>query len=75
MKKIVFLVLILVIILSGFFLYYREGSLPVNKNDKSTKIFVVKPGETVADITKNLENEGLIRNKVVFLLDCKTIRD
>lgn len=54
-----------------FYLYYREGTLPVNKTSPETKIFVVKNGESLDSIAKNLVNENLIRNKIVFYLVVK----
>jgi UPF0755 protein len=66
MKKIVIVITLLLLLFIGFFTYYKEGQLPVNKKDKSTKIFIIKPGESITNIAKNLQNEDLIRNKIVF---------
>lgn len=66
MKKIYVTLVVLLITATSLFLYFREGGLPVNKSDKTTKLFVIHSGEMVPQIAKNLENEGLIRNKVVF---------
>lgn len=66
MKKLLFLISIMLLLLLGSYLYYREGSLPVNKLSKEDKIFVIRRGEALNSIAKNLENEGLIRNKIVF---------
>ncbi len=57
----------------GLFLFYKEGSLPVNKSNNKPVIFVVKKGETMNDIIKNLAKEELIRNKLVFYLIVKTM--
>ncbi len=68
-----FWILVTVVILSTLFsfLYYKEGTLPVNKNDKSTKIFVIQQGESLNTIVKSLSHEGLIRNTLVFYLVVK----
>jgi UPF0755 protein len=65
-----FLFLILAIFL---FLFYKEGTLPVNKNSKETKIFVIKKGENLDTIIKNLAKEDLIRNRIVFYLILKQL--
>ncbi|HLL61183.1 MAG TPA: endolytic transglycosylase MltG [Candidatus Nitrosocosmicus sp.] len=73
MKKLLTLFIFLIIIFGSLFLYYQEGSLPVNKKAKDTAIFVIRPGEAVPEIAKNLENENLIRNKVVFYWTVKRL--
>ncbi len=73
MKKLQILLVLIIIITSLFYLFYSEGSLPINKNDKTSKIFVVKPGESLNEIANNLANEKLIRNKIVFYLIVKQL--
>jgi UPF0755 protein len=57
----------------SFYLFYKEGSLPVNKKSNISKIFVVKQGEPLDTIVNNLANESLIRNKIVFYLIVKKL--
>lgn len=64
-KRYILLVLVLAVTLASF-LVYKEGSLPVNKSDQSTKIFVISPGSGVNKIAADLSSEGLIRSKLVF---------
>lgn len=71
MKRLLVLFTIIIIISIGFYLYYREGRLAVNKNDKTSKIFVIKKGNSLNTIANNLANEGLIRNKIIFYLIVK----
>ncbi|MDO8610384.1 MAG: endolytic transglycosylase MltG [bacterium] len=66
MKKFSIVIIVLVVIFLSSYLYYREGTLPVNKSDISSKIFVVQKGDSLNTIAKNLQNEGFIRNKIVF---------
>jgi UPF0755 protein len=66
MKKISILTAIVVLVLFGGFLFYKEGTLPVNKTDKTPKIFVIEQGEALDSIINNLAKEELIRNRVVF---------
>lgn len=63
----------LVFLVFGFYLYFKEGSLPVNKNNKTTKIFVISKGESLTSIINRLSREGLIRNKLVFYLLVKKL--
>lgn len=73
MKKIKILLFLFIIMFASFYLFYREGSLPVNKNDQTSKIFIVKQGQPLNTIANNLANEKLIRNKVVFYLIVKQL--
>ena len=65
-------ILFLVFIL-GEYLYYKEGLLPVNKNDRSSKIFVINKGETLTSIIKRLSKEDLIRNRIIFYILVKQL--
>lgn len=66
MKKIlIFVAVIIIIIFVGYF-FYKEGSLPANKNDDEPVIFVIEKGENLDSIINNLSNADLIRNRVVF---------
>lgn len=68
------LVLSIVLVVTGFaYAFYKEGTLPVNKTDKQTKTFVVKKGESLSSIAKNLESERFIRNKIVFYFVIKQL--
>ena len=73
MKKINFLVVFLLIITLAFYLFYREGTLPVNKSNQSTKIFVINQGESLTSVVNNLSKEGLIRNRLIFFLIVKKL--
>ena len=73
MKKIYILIFIIIIIAVSFYLLYKEGSLPVNKKSSTSKIFVIKQGESLDAIVNNLANEGLIRNKIIFYLIVKKL--
>jgi UPF0755 protein len=65
MKTKVILILTLLLLIGGYF-FYQEGKMPVNKHAQKSKIFVVKPGDSLNTIVNNLAKEGLIRNKLVF---------
>jgi UPF0755 protein len=68
MKKLKILLFLIILTSIGFYLFYSEGSLPVNKIDKNIKKFIVKSGEPLNNIVNNLNNEGLIRNRIIFRL-------
>lgn len=54
--------------------YYKEGSLPVERADTSSRVFQVHSGENFNTIVKNLENDNLIRSRVVFYLIVKQLQ-
>lgn len=74
MNKFLILIIVSVLIIITGFIIYREGTLSVNKNDKTTKIFVIQPGKSITEIANNLVLEGLIRNRLVFYLIIKQQR-
>lgn len=74
MKKLVIVCIIFILLIGGFFLYFKEGTLPVNSKNKTSVIFIIKKGERVRQIAKNLEHADLIRNKIVFYLVVKQLR-
>ncbi len=73
MKKIIIVLSVFVIIAIGFFLFYREGSLAVNKTSKDSEIFVISPGEGLNSITRRLSTQELIRSRIVFYLTVKQL--
>ncbi len=71
MKRIIaVVVLILVFVIISTF-WWQNGVLPVNSQDNTPKIFVVKNGQGVREIANNLKTQGLIRDPVVFFLITK----
>lgn len=66
MKKTSIVLGILIIVITGGFLFYKEGSLAVNKAQTQPKVFIIEQGEALDSIINNLAKEGLIRNRVVF---------
>lgn len=73
MKKLLLaLAFVLGIMVAGY-IVYREGILPVDKNDTSTKTIIVKKGDTTNTIANTLYVEKLIRNRVVFFFVVKQL--
>lgn len=73
MKKLFVLFIFLIIIGTVCFVVYREGSLPVDRSNTAKKIFVVRQGDTLNEITNNLEKQDLIRSKLVFYIVVKQL--
>lgn len=67
MKKIFALFLIFFLMATIGFSYFWQGIyLAKDKSSKEIKIFQIKKGETVEEIAKNLEKEGLIKSSIFF---------
>ncbi|MEK7598101.1 MAG: endolytic transglycosylase MltG [Patescibacteria group bacterium] len=73
MNKLKILLFLFILISVFFYLFYKEGSLPVNKNSQVSKMFLIKQGEPLNLIVNNLASEGLIRNKIIFYLIVKKL--
>jgi len=73
MKKKYIFFFLLCLVLAFFFLYFQEGSMPVDKHDTNPRIFMINKGEGLNSIANKLANEKLIRNKVVFYLIVKQL--
>lgn len=73
MKRLVILIIFLVLVGGGSYLYYRAGTLPVDKNAKESKIFVIQQGESLDNVVNSLYDQKLIRNKIVFYLVVKQL--
>ncbi len=71
MKKLTILAVIIAFLGIGGYLFYKEGTLPVNKNNDESKIFIIEPGESLDSIINNLYKEDLIRNRIVFRIIVK----
>ena len=64
---------VLILFILGSFIVYKEGTLPVNPQDKSSVIFVVNKGESINTIARNLHNANLVRNSIVFFVVVKKL--
>lgn len=73
MKKIAAVTIFFIVFVLGGMLYYYEGTLPVNKKSTTSKIFVIRRGESISSIVKRLHNEELIRNRIVFYILIKKL--
>jgi len=73
MKRLYITIVITAFLAFSSYIFYREGTLPVNKNSTESKIFVIKKGESLNQIINNLSSEGLIRNRLVFYIIIKQL--
>lgn len=71
MKRLIYPLLFLFFLGLLGFGWYKEGLLPTDKSDNKPIIFVIEPGSSVSSISRNLENQKLIRNRLVFYLEVK----
>lgn len=74
MKRLVVTLLIVSALSLLTFTYWFLGKQPINKNDKSEKVFVVKQQENVRDIASSLKQQGLIKSTLVFFFTIKQMR-
>jgi UPF0755 protein len=68
MKRLITVVVLLIILASGLFLWWQNGLSSANSSNKTPQIFVVKNGEGVREVANNLKAGGLIRDPIVFFL-------
>lgn len=73
MKRLLIFTFIIIFLLGGLSLWWKNGISAVNSTDKSQKIFVIPQGEGIREIAGNLKKEGLIRDQVVFFLLVKKL--
>lgn len=68
MRKILILFLVSAALAIAVFVWWNNGTAPVDKKTKESKIFVVQKGEGIRSIAKRLKNEKLIKDQVVFFI-------
>jgi len=71
--RILVLATIITILFLGGFFWWKQGTAAVNPSDKTLRIFVVRRGEGVREITRRLKRDGLIRDQIVFFLLIKKL--
>ncbi len=68
MKKILIVLGLLVAFSLLTFVWWQNGLRAANPQDKTPKIFIIKKGEGVREISNNLKTNGLIKDPIVFFL-------
>lgn len=73
MKKLWISIGVLFLILVVLSVWWNKGLSPTDPNDNTPRIFIVERGQGIREITKNLKDQGLIRDPVVFFLLTKKL--
>lgn len=68
MKRVYVTVAILLVLFVIALAWWINGTSAVNKNDNTPKIFVIQPGQGIRAVSKNLKDQGLIKDQVAFFL-------
>lgn len=71
-RKLIGLIVVAIIVMVAL-VFYREGTLPVDKSSKEAKIFVIRPGDDLNVIANRLAEEKLIRSRLVFFAVVKQL--
>jgi UPF0755 protein len=71
MRRLTLLLLILIVMGIGTFMWWSNSLKPVNASDTSSKLFIIPPGTNVRQIGNSLKEEGLIKDPVIFFLYVK----
>lgn len=74
MKRILITIGLLIIISSAALLWWKHGISPKDPDNNTPKIFIIEQGQGVRAIAKNLKDQGLIKDPVVFFLLTKQLR-
>jgi UPF0755 protein len=73
MRKIIFVILPVLILLGVTLVWWMNGSSPTDIKDNNPVIFVVNKGEGVRQIANRLKSQGIIKDPVVFFLTVKKL--
>lgn len=73
MKRIYITVAILFALFVSAFVWWKNGTTPANPKDNTPKIFIIEQGQGVRAVAKNLKDQGLIKDPIVFFLLTKKL--
>lgn len=71
MIRLKILLLTSVLFLLGIIIWWNRGSNPVNTNDTKVRIFTIAKGDGLRSIAKKLDDQGLIKDSIIFFLTVK----
>jgi UPF0755 protein len=71
MRNWLILLFVLAILALAPYLYYQHLLSPVNSSDTKLQAFVIEKGESTTEITKELEEKGLIRSSMAMKIFLK----
>ncbi len=73
MKRLIVLVFIILAALIGGIIWWENGKNAPDPANKTPIVFVIKKGDGVREIAKNLKDKGLIKSRIVFFLLVKQL--
>ena len=73
MKRVYITLGLLIVLFFIAFAWWKNGTSAVDSKNNSPKIFIVEQGQGVRAIAKNLKDQGLIKDPVVFFLLTKKL--
>lgn len=66
--RILIFIVVVFVLYSGAFLWYREALSPVNDTNSTTSLFVISKGEAIREIANNLKDQNFIRDPLAFFI-------
>ncbi len=66
MRRFSILLLAIILFLGGFLIWWKIATSPVDQNDDTVIPFFISRGQGIKEITTNLKNKGLIKDKIAF---------
>jgi UPF0755 protein len=73
LKRLIVAIVLIIIIVVGVSVWWKSGLEAANPKDNTAKIFIIKNGDGVREISYNLKHEGLIKDPTVFFLNTRFI--
>jgi len=73
MKRLIVAIILILLVIVGISAWWRNGLQSADPNNHAAKIFVVKKGDGVREISYNLKHDGLIKDSIVFFLETKLL--
>lgn len=68
MKRLLTAIILIILVLAGTLVWWKNGTMAANPNDHTPQIFVVEKGEGMRKIANDLKIKGLIKDPIVFFL-------
>ncbi len=73
MKRLSTLIILLIIGIIATVIWWKNGTMPADKNNHTAQIFVIEKGEGMRQISNDLKSKGLIKDPIVFFLLTKKL--
>lgn len=68
MKKSIVLLVVIILLFLGASIWWNRGTSPVNSKDTTHTSFIIPKGAALRTISNNLQEQGFIKDPVVFFL-------